>query len=1047
MAATLVAYQIYALTAVPLLEPAAPTASLTAASDATWNQGTNRVGRYQTILQSYFPTGHWSLVGKPMVVDNGKMMLVLENYHRFDDGRVSLSKCAVVFFPTPRITGATPPRDAVIIEAPGGATLLFDSALSPGNNKIGRPVRGVFPGELVIRSDMHKPGPEDDLRIVTHDLRLEETLLFAEAGASFRLGPHSGSGRKLEIQLLRETDSKPGDSGVSIAGIASLELREGVEATLRLPKQSKLQAKPPIHTDARALPERSGWVTLAAAHEPEVSTEKLGGELHVTSAGPFRFDFTRFVASLQQEVRATMRNANGPSDQLYCSELRLYLADAQGNQTVLNPADEPDLAQQQGRLLGQMQPYLLEALGDPVRMDSPGRQASARGQRLKLWVTDRRLRIEGTPATLAQGLNETHAAWIDYRSPPENSPAAIGDLSMAGPGWLRVATRKDSPDKLIEARWSAVDAKGTEAVRLARDRNGQPMLLVAGKPEIAASGLGRIQSDRLSLRFREVAPDGADGPAIELGTKGTEGKLALLVHRIDATGNVRFRGRELEGKTEDLVAWFREMPAEERQRESRSSQHGSTRAEGKTKASDKLYRLTAGKVQVDVGLFGRRAEPTSLLCSDGVRFEEISATSGKEPLMVTGAELRVDGLHHKSVQLTVVGQSKGNQPGAVRAVSNGSGTSRPGFAQITAQGLRLWARDLHVDQATNRVWTVGPGNARMRLDSQLAAGKGLNEQGEATLRWKGGLEFDGSQITLRDDVFVEASSGWIHTKQLTARLNRPISLTGGSSPGEGIDIVELECEGGVSIDQRMKDELGQQQSHQRARLSTLRINRLTGALSGEGPGWIRSVHYSNATESLGSLPGAKATPTAVAPAKLRYLRVNFHRGISGNLNNRAIRFHERVRGVYGPVLAWDQELPVESSKGVPPDAVTLECDELRLHEDPAAKFSGTWQSSGKKMGPLEMRALGSVRIEGASHDRANSFTAEASSASYTQLKEVFVLEGGADRDATLWLQQNPNQPPARSVARKISYDRRSGRVKVEDIRGFQYQGGAASSRR
>ena len=1053
MVATLVVYQIYALTAVPLLEPTVPIASQTTASDEKWKRGINPVGRYQAVLQSYFPQGHWSLTGKPMVVDSGKMMLVLEDYRRFDDGRVSLSQCAVVFFPTLRVAGAAPPRDAVIIEAPGGATLQFDSALSPTNSDIGRPVRGVFPGELVIRSDMREPGPQDDLRIVTRDLRLEESMLFAEAGASFRLGPHSGSGRKLEIQLLRETDSKPGDSGMSIAGIASLELREGIEATIHLPKRTKLQAQPPVNADVRHIPERTGWVTLTADHEPDAPANSFGDELHVTSAGPFRFDFTRFVATLQKEVRATMRNANGPSDQVFCSELRLHLADAQGNRTVLNPADEPDLAQQQGRLLGQMQPYLLEALGDPIRIDSPERQAAVRGRRLQLWIGERRIRIEGTPASLAQGLNETQAAWIEYRSPPEDSPAAIGDLSMAGPGWLRVATRKDSPDKLIEARWSAVDAKGTEAVRLARDRNGQPMLLIAGKPEVAASGLGRIQSKRLSIRFHEVAPDGADGPAIELGGNGEKGKLALMVNRIDATGDVRFRGRELEGKTEDLVAWFRDMPDEERQQDSRSGRHESP---SEKKKSDKLYRLTAGKVQIDVGLFGKRAEPTSLLCSNGVQFEEISTAGTKEPLMVTGAELRVDGLHHQHVQLTVVGGAEGSDQGTIRPVSNGGGQmakgSRPGFAQITAQGLRLWARDLHVDQAANRIWTVGPGDARMRLDSKLAANKGFSEQGEATLHWKGGLEFDGSQITLRDDVFVEASSGWIHTKQLTAKLNQPIDLSGGSSfgkgPKEGIDIVELHCEGGVSIDQRMKDDSGQQQSHQRARLSTLRINRQTGALSGEGPGWIRSVHYSNATESFGSLPGAKTTNTAaVAPAKLRYLRVNFRRGISGNLNDHAIRFHERVRGVYGPVLAWDQELPIASSKGVPPDAVTLECDELRLHEDPAAKFSRTWQASGQKMGPIEMRALGAVRIEGASHDRSSTFTAEASSASYTQLKEVFVLEGNAGRDATLWLSQNPNQPPARSVARKISYDRRSGRVKVEDIRGFEYQGSPGRSRR
>ena len=238
------------------------------------------------------------------------------------------------------------------------------------------------------------------------------------------------------------------------------------------------------------------------------------------------------------------------------------------------------------------------------------------------------------------------------------------------------------------------------------------------------------------------------------------------------------------------------------------------------------------------------------------------------------------------------------------------------------------------------------------------------------------------------------------------------------------------------MDYRTTDE-GGQLAHERAKVSTLKINQQTGAISGQGPGWIRSVRLSSGGDSLGALsPGSADEPAAAEPG-LRFLRVNFQRGLTGNLHERSVRFHERVRAVYGPVLAWDHTLPVESPTGVPPDAVELACDELRVHEDPASRFVGG--QADRSLGAVEIRALGRVRIEGAQGDEGGSFTAEATAASYTQLKEVFVLEGDSTRNATLWLRQTASQEPARSVARKISYNRLTGRVKAEDIRGFDYQ--------
>ena len=43
-----------------------------------------------------------------------------------------------------------------------------------------------------------------------------------------------------------------------------------------------------------------------------------------------------------------------------------------------------------------------------------------------------------------------------------------------------------------------------------------------------------------------------------------------------------------------------------------------------------------------------------------------------------------------------------------------------------------------------------------------------------------------------------------------------------------------------------------------------------------------------------------------------------------------------VRTVYGPVDAWEQELDLTRPDSLPPESMTLSCDELRLNEDPLA---------------------------------------------------------------------------------------------------------------
>ena len=179
--------------------------------------------------------------------------------------------------------------------------------------------------------------------------------------------------------------------------------------------------------------------------------------------------------------------------------------------------------------------------------------------------------------------------------------------------------------------------------------------------------------------------------------------------------------------------------------------------------------------------------------------------------------------------------------------------------------------------------------------------------------------------------------------------------------------------------------------------------------------------------------GRGAQPNA-AGSKLHFLRVDFHGGLDGNMYIRELTFHERVRTVYGPVDSWEQELDPTRPETLPPDSMTLTCDDLRLNEDavaaraaadaerpPASGRSGRCKcrpgrradrGASAEPGRIQRAGRSGQLRTGEGRVRARRRTRHAGQAMATQ-------RGGVD------------SPP--TEARKIRYVRSTGEVKVEGI--------------
>lgn len=1016
LAAVIVAYQGYVLLAVPLLEPPLVIRQSQHATEERRDLAEQAITKYQRLLAAYFPPGHWSLTRPPKVIESGPVMFVLDDYQRRENGRVDLSQCALVIFPTPRVDGVTPPRDAIILEAPGGAKLQFDDDFQPARGQIGQITRGEFPGRITIRSDMHAPGPEDDLLVETADLEMNTKLLYSTHEVHFRLGPNVGMGRELEIRFLEEERAPSKIGGLKIAGVDSLELRRDVRMRVFLETESLLPG------------------SKQKEHEAAASVQPTKPPVEVTCAGPFHFDFLRYVAGFDQDVELWQVNPDGPSDHLSCQQLDIHFA-PKHRPNDRQPSKALDPGRRQQRDLGRLEPDKVVAQGHPVVVVSPSRGAEARGGRVQLALHERKVTIDGGgDALLVYGPNFLRAPLVEYQHPAADASTRIGLFRAKGAGMLRYVPDPNQPERVLEAAWQS-------EVRLGR-YNGQPLLTITGRPQLAVTGVGQLTADQMQVYLRELDTSGATQPPMVLPGQGALGaKLQVVPDRVVAAGQVHIDSLSFVGRTEQLTAVFRVEPAAAGAPGPAEPAGGVASRLDETRVDQQApqaYRLKADRLDLEIALRGERAVPISATCEGHVTFGELPKIAAKQSaqgeLEVSGGQLILEDLDAQA-HVTIVGAAPGEPPGTSKA-------------QLKARGVTVLAEQVELDAAENRLWSDGPGQAMLLVTRDLE-GHETAAPYPLEIRWQDGLDFDGRYITCQRQVLVQAADGWLSCDQLSAKLAAPV-VFGQGVDQEALDLAEIQCRDHVMMDHRSRD-LGGPTSHERMELYQLTINQQTGAISGQGPGVIRSTHYSDQLNPLANpqVAGKQVTATGrlvanTAPAggaKLYFFRADFQNALAGNLYTREMVLHGRVRTVYGPVDSWEQELDTNRPESLLPGAVMLTCDELGVNEDPVAaalrRRQGPEKASGGTLGPVQLRARGNVRIDGESPTQGQ-FAAQADRATYEQAKEVFVLEGTARVPATLWHRPRNTGQMAQNSARKITFHRLTGEFKIEDIRTFDF---------
>jgi hypothetical protein len=1019
-ALTVALYQGYVLAVAPFVEPAGAAGPVVQAiSPEALARPPASILQYQPLLQAYFPIDHWSLQQQtpPKIIDNGQTMVVFDGLTQSPSGELRIPRVAVVFFPGVRDRGAAPPRDAIIMEPANGATMQMDQQVGKRFGSMGRMQYGQLLGKVVVRSDMKEPGPQDNLLIETKDLYMNQDFIRTTEAVTMVLGQHQGRGRGMVIRFFK-TKSTPSSGPTTLFGrLDSLEISDEVAAIV-MPGSTTMLGT----TLAEQAPE------VRASGKDHIAAKLGDAPAEIKCAGPFQIDFNKWTATFNDNVHLWQRHPDGSFDELIAPRsLTLYF-----DQTHEWGGDAPPEAAPSALGSTRFEPASVEARGlteAPVTLRALSQGAAATGDRLFIELRSRQVTLEGErEASLEYRGAEIHAPWMRYELPPKGSNRRLGMMfAKGGLGWLRAAPDLKRPNEILEVRW-------TQSMQMVR-RGGQPVLILDGRPRVAMTGIGVLLADQLELTLRET-PE-ATASAAPAG-QGSLVPAAIEADRIVAAGSVDIESAELNGNVDKLDLHILQPQAPAAGASVTNPAPAGSAGTGPQPSlfdrrtggmGGRTYTITGKTLEIDAITRDRHPQVAAIRVDGNVVFKESSPTTlGEAPLRILAEHLNVTDAETPEAKIEIRG--------------NDAAAGAPGsLAEISARGTILRAPTLLVNRGTSQAWINSPGEVQM-LMTRDATGKELAQPTPVAITWRDGMELNRDRITFSGNVHVQHSDGWLRTRRLAVVLTAPVQFDGAMST-KPPELAQLECWEGAVAEFEQRDPVGGLTSRQHIEINSLIVNQITGAIRGEGPGLVDSVHLSkgegawsvlpnNVTESNGrlQLPEPIQQDVSAAPTQLRHLHVDFVRGVDGNIHTPQIRVMGDVQAIYGQVASWDDRLQKTAGGSPGPDVIWIECDSLQITDSPITRIQAPATNGGRRaFGQVELTAETNVIIEG-EHPEHGAFTLRGHRATYDQAKTMFVLAGDGRTRANITRQETPGAPFQTQSAQEFIYWQNTGKLKV-----------------
>jgi hypothetical protein len=970
LAAVLGVFGLYRLTVVPWVEPRVPVHGSGGAAP-TGDEGETAERLRAAQLEQLFPPGAWEL-DQPKVLETDRGMLLLKDYEPQEGGRLSLTRCTLIFCPAAESTGTAARKRPVVLRAPQGAVLQFDRDINLSRGEIGQLLGGRLDGPITIVSPESAPGANDALQVKTQDVQIEKDRIVAPQAIEFRYGPNSGRGRDLTITF-KPSPVKPETADKN----QRFDIGE--------PQNLKL-----VHVEQVVLRvQASGdWKRSAAGSK----TEEHAEQLEISCRGPFQYDFLRQEAMFEDHVQVRHHSPQAAPDQLDCQWLTAHFRGPEA-------ADEEDNASpRKSREIPKLEVESVRARGSPAVLTAPSYAASARGEVLEYNFRTRRVHVEDKQKLLLRyQRHEFEANWVEYQFAQD---ARLGQLHVRGPGVLRGALADDSV-KTYEVTW--------QKQLLIRPDRGYHALSLISHARVRVHGMADCTADDIHVWLREVPT-----PAAKDGSQRYE----YLPDRILAERDVRVDSWQLAAATQKAEIWIRyEDAAGAGTNAGQSTPVGGARGGNAAKqgplpdATDPRSQQKADVAGdlVQMQLLRQRTETVveHLILGGSVHFRESGmARPGELPLSILGDVVQVDHANTPAAQVRVQGKP----------------------AKVSARGVTLMGEKLQLHRGDNRAWVAGPGTMTLSaFDRLLPVEAGPAHVATAatpptTIVWQGGMEFDGQRAQFQRDVRVmtrqqnrsgEVFDLQIHGPELDVTLTNRLDFSQDQQTSR-TEVQKLTFRGAVALQNRGSRQ-GMPTSVDQMHVRDLTVEQTSGRMHAVGPGWGTSVRHG--MDPRGPDQPAPGPAPGGRPPELIFVRVDFDDELVGNVHDREVEFRGRVKTVYGPVTAWDQTLNHEPLDGLRRGEFLLTSQRLAVVDmGPSTESEGA---------AIELSATGNAAIEGA------DFTARGNRISYARAKELVILEGDGRTDAELW-RKGSTTPDA--AAQQIRFWPRDSRYQVDGAR-------------
>jgi len=984
LALVLLAYAAYALLAVPLIEP-----TIELAESVEW-ESNSRGGVSQTDL-TLFPDDAWER-GQPKILETNQGTLLFDDYQQLENGDLRLPRCTLISYidppsdkdAAPRSESAdganvvrpptSPPRP-VVMRASEGAVLSFDPPPNFMLGKFGRLVGGKLQGNVTIFSPASNNSENDALRITTKNIQIDQKRIWAPSQVDFRFGANRARGRDLSIYF----EPAQGPKKSAMGRIHALELVHVDEVHLEVAGDLLALATGDSKSDvterdpAQSAPGNPSATRSASVAAPEL-TAPPAMPIEIKCEGPFRFDFDALIASLEERVDVIRHNLDGHSDQLNCELLEIHLMPKDTDSTAPAPADSA--ATPLSSRPGAMQPKKIIAVGFPVMIRATSMQAGARAKRIEYDFITRRVELNGEEnATLFRDQFFVEAPRLEYEL---LEGGRLGRLQAAGPGQARGQMGKDK--RPFDATWNG------NVSLLPQGKN--KVLSVVGQAHLNMDGVASLKAEELHLYLLEVPRPGGD-------------EVDVHADRMQARGQIELDSPQLIAYLTEAQIWFREPTAAETAAANTNGQPDprtkgllggkSTIGAATDDERPKKLQLTAGVLRGQV-VMTKSPQLEALDLQNDVRINEFQPLA-KSSLDIAGQRVILEHGNTPTAELTLTGAP----------------------ARFSAEGMALDGTLIRVQLANNVAEVEGPGSMLM-LPKHVAIGasgqakplnvhwqKGMRFDGQ-TARFEGQIETRGGHVTKSQDTVQFVASG----ETLEVILNRPIKFNDPAT--NGIDARRLSFRGHAQVDSQTMDQTGTVTSVDSLVVRDLLLDRQTGNITGQGPGYI--IHRGPNPEKKKNPPAGPSVP------ELAFLRVDFENELAGNIDQREIQFLNGTRTILGPIYNWEQSLDPQRPDLLGPKSVILTSRRLAVAD---------MRDVVGDENAIEVEATGNAQIRG------NQFAATGNRVSYVRAKDQLVMEGDARTKSTLEFQRQAGAAWQKLSAARILFYPETSQFALNDF--------------